>query len=248
MIAVQGPKARAKRSGRCCPNAVRPAKPEAVFCRRVGDYLIATHRLHRRGRLRNHPARRARPKRPGKRCRRRRQALRARRARHAAPRSGNESLRPGHGRDGLATRRRPGVDRRPRRRRATSSARQCAARQEPQQQQFLGLLLKTSGVLRAIRRSFTAHGRAKSPAAASRRRCSNRSPWPACRWRRDRRHVEVDSRQAARGDGRQALLCAQRQGSSFISRLTTRPACTRRSKLNRIRMRNAAHSSGEEKT
>ena len=78
--------------------------------RRRGGRDDCAHRLYRRGRLRNRAARGRRrgpvvaPARLG------RGSVRPRRARHAAPRSGHESLRTGHGRDRVAARVRSCLD------------------------------------------------------------------------------------------------------------------------------------------
>ena len=70
------------------------------------------HRLHRRGRLRNRRAGRARRSVLERAESAGREAGRSRRTRHAAPRSRHEPLRPGHGRQRVAARCRARLDRR----------------------------------------------------------------------------------------------------------------------------------------
>ena len=97
--------------------------PFAAGCD-CGELLRRAHRLHRRGWLRDHGARRARRRdfwsalRGG-----RRRAVRPRRARHAAARSRHEPLRPGHGRD---------------HRRRSKSGLAWTVALEPQERDFIG--------------------------------------------------------------------------------------------------------------
>ena len=147
-------------------------------------------------------------------------AVRARRARHAAPRSGHEPLRPGHGRNGVAARVGPRLDGRPRER--ARLRRQGGARsRNPRARSSSGLVLQDAGgVLRAHQTVHTGARRRRDherhvfaddedvdrARAAARRR----SPIGDDRARRR-------SRQAARRARRQAAVRAPRQ--EFSSQL-----------------------------
>jgi aminomethyltransferase len=192
MIAVQGPKARAKvwQPLPESPAASAPLKP--FFAARSATRPDRPHRLHRRGRLRIMlPAAAGRGD-LERAARRRRPALRSRRARHAAPRSRHEPVWPGHGRAsvspldaGLAWT----VDLEERR--ATSSARRRSAGKTAAQKLPRPAAPRPRRAARPPEGRFARRARARSPAAPSRRRCSSRSPWRACRWRAVGDTVEV---------------------------------------------------------
>ena len=117
MIAVQGPNARAKVWQALPGSEARDRGAEAVHGardrRRATLFIARTGYTGEDGFEIMLPGGAA-PARCGTRSPRPACALRARRARHAAPRGRHESLRPGHGRDGVAARVRPRVDRRSR--------------------------------------------------------------------------------------------------------------------------------------
>ena len=127
IVAVQGPNAREKvwqtvPAARAATEAVEALQRRAHRQHAVRRTDRRPHRLHRRRRLRNHRAGGSRRSAVERAASPRRAPGRSRRARHAAPRSRHEPVRPGHGRQRLAARRRPRLDGRPRPRRATSSA------------------------------------------------------------------------------------------------------------------------------
>ena len=221
MIAVQGPNARANAVAGAARQRSATAALEAVQRgvrrRRDGASVHRAHRLHRRGRLRDRAAgdrSRGAVARAG---RRGRAALRARRARHAAPRSRHEPLRPGHGRDGVAARVGPRLDRRSRERRAISSARRRSLATPPARQ-LVGLVLLDGGrrAARAPERATPAAATARSPAARSRPTLSKSialARLPAGVRRGDTVHVDVRDKRARRAR-RQAAVRAQRQECS----------------------------------
>ena len=97
---------------------------------------------------------------------RRRAPVRARRARHAAPRGRHEPLRPGHGRDGVAARVGPRLDRRPRERarlrrqgRAARAAARRATARRPAAAVDAGGVLRAHQVVRTRARRRRDHER-----------------------------------------------------------------------------------------
>ena len=183
MIAVQGPNARAKVWQALPGSEAATARHEAVLRPRRGDrgrpaFIARTGYTGEDGFEIMVPAARAAATWDGARGRGRR-ALRPRRARHAAPRSRHEPVRTGHGRDGVAARVGPRVDRRSRE--PARFRRQGRARRAP---------------------AGAAPGR---PAAARRGRRAARAPGGAhgARRRRDhQRHVQPDARQVDRARAR----------------------------------------------
>ena len=98
MIAVQGPNARQRRGG-CCSPAQRAAALELASSSAapIDSLVRRAHRLHRRGRLRDHDAGSGSRGRSGSAARRGREAGGTRRTRHPATGSRHEPLRQGHG-------------------------------------------------------------------------------------------------------------------------------------------------------
>ena len=122
------------------------------------ELVDCAHRLYRRGRIRSDVARRSRRgllwrDLLAQSCR----TVRARRARYAAPRSGDESLRSGHGRERHAVRGRTALDRG-----SDDVARfhraRCARRRALSACSCSGLLLLDKGVLRAHQPVRSEHG------------------------------------------------------------------------------------------
>ena len=219
MLAVQGPEARAKAAQLLQPARGRARRsPCGTFVGCAARRLVrGAHRLHRRGRLRDHDA----GARRGAGCGSSLNALGVAscglgRARHAAPGGRHEPLRQRHGREHPPVRVGPRLDggvraararlHRPRGARGDASR---AARRASSS----ACCWRSAACCAVTRRWWCpASARARSPAAPSRRRSSARSRWRACRPATARQGAGRHPRQAPARAGGQAAVRAHRQG------------------------------------